>query len=178
MLLDAQVTEFDGGVLVNWDVREGLCTRRHRRHVHPPGRRIAPVGRRGRRLGCAEPVRATRRATRGARGAERSHRRPSTEALHDGFFRQAQQQPDAPAVFASSGDLSYAQLRDQASAVAAALRAAGLRVGDTVAVLGPKTGEQVAAVLGFWPPAGSICRSASTSPATARSASWRPVRST
>lgn len=74
---------------------------------------------------------------------------PSTEALHDGFFRQAQQQPDAPAVFASSGDLSYAQLRDQASAVAAALRAAGLRVGDTVAVLGPKTGEQVAAVLGI-----------------------------
>ncbi|CKR64106.1 Uncharacterised protein [Mycobacterium tuberculosis] len=56
--------------------RGGLCTRRHRRHVHPPGRRIAPVGRRGRRLGCAEPVRATRRATRGARGAERSHRRP------------------------------------------------------------------------------------------------------
>ena len=24
MLLDAQVTEFDGGVLVNWDVREGV----------------------------------------------------------------------------------------------------------------------------------------------------------
>lgn len=49
---------------------------------------------------------------------------PSGEALHDGFFRQAEQRPDAPAVFASSGDLSYAQLRDQALAVAAALRAA------------------------------------------------------
>jgi mycobactin phenyloxazoline synthetase len=69
--------------------------------------------------------------------------------LHDGFFRRAQQQPDAPAVFASSGDLTYAQLRDQALTLAAALRARGIGPGDTVAVVGPKTAEQVPALLGI-----------------------------
>jgi mycobactin phenyloxazoline synthetase len=74
---------------------------------------------------------------------------PSGEALHDGFFRQAERQPDAPAVFATSGDLSYAQLRDQVLAVAEAVRAAGVGAGETVAVVGPKTAEQVPAVLGI-----------------------------
>ncbi|AHM08127.1 Phenyloxazoline synthase mbtB [Mycobacterium tuberculosis variant bovis BCG str. ATCC 35743] len=156
--------------------RGGLCTRRHRRHVHPPGRRIAPVGRRGRRLGCAEPVRATRRATRGARGAERSHRRPQhrgaarrvfppgpTAARRAGGvrqFRRLELRPTArPGIgggrgAACCGPTSRRHRRGAGSengpsAVAAALRAAGLRVGDTVAVLGPKTGEQVAAVLGI-----------------------------
>lgn len=150
VLLDAQVTEFDGGVLVNWDVREG---------VFAPGvidamfthqvdelLRLA-AGDDAWDAPSPSALPAAQRAVRAALNGRTAA--PSTEALHDGFFRQAQQQPDAPAVFASSGDLSYAQLRDQASAVAAALRAAGLRVGDTVAVLGPKTGEQVVAVLGI-----------------------------
>ncbi len=56
--------------------------------------------------------------------------------------------------------------------MAAALRAAGIGAGDTVAVMGPKTAEQVPAAAGD--PGRrcvSICRSASTSPATVRSAS-------
>src|SRR6202000_394969 len=52
-------------------------------------------------------------------------------------------------VFSSSGDLTYAQLRDQALSLAAALRANGIRGGDTVAVMGPKTAEQVPALLGI-----------------------------
>ncbi|ORA83310.1 non-ribosomal peptide synthetase [Mycobacterium malmoense] len=150
VLLDAQVTEFDGGVLVNWDVRDG---------VFAPGvidamfgyhidelLRLAAADDAWDRPGPSalpEAQRAVRDSVNG-RAAE-----PSGEALHDGFFRHAERQPDAPAVFASSGDLSYAQLRDQVSAVAAALRAAGIGVGDTVAVMGPKTAEQVPAVLGI-----------------------------
>ncbi|OBB94248.1 non-ribosomal peptide synthetase [Mycobacterium sp. 852002-40037_SCH5390672] len=148
VLLDAQVTEFDGGVLVNWDVREGLF---------PPGvidamfayhidelLRLASTDDAWDALGPSalpEAQRAVREAAN-TRTAE-----PSGEALHDGFFRQAEQQPDAPAVFASSGDLSYAQLRDQALAVAAALRVAGVAAGDTIAVMGPKTAEQIPALL-------------------------------
>lgn len=150
VLLDAQVTEFDGGVLVNWDVREGIfpsgvIDAMFAHHVgellrlasgdgawDAPGPSALP-----------EAQRAVREAANG-RTAE-----PSGEALHDGFFRQAEQRPDAPAVFASSGDLSYAQLRDQALAVAAALRAAGVAPGDTIAVVGPKTAEQVSALLGI-----------------------------
>jgi mycobactin phenyloxazoline synthetase len=147
--LDAQVTEFDGGVLVNWDVRED---------VFPPGvvdamfdHHIDEVL----RLASADDwdapdppaLPAAQRQVRDA--ANNRFATPSGEALHDGFFRRAQQQPDAPAVFSSSGDLTYAQLRGQALTLAAALRANGIRAGDTVAVVGPKTAEQVAALLGI-----------------------------
>ncbi|ORW51320.1 non-ribosomal peptide synthetase [Mycobacterium paraense] len=150
VLLDAQVTEFDGGVLVNWDVRDGVFApgvvdAMFAHHIDEllrlaaaddawdaPGTPALP-----------EAQRAVREAANG-RTAE-----PSGEALHDRFFRRAERQPGAPAVFSSSGDLTYAQLRDQALAVAAALRAAGIRAGDTVAVMGPKTAEQVPALLGI-----------------------------
>ncbi|MCV7380695.1 non-ribosomal peptide synthetase [Mycobacterium alsense] len=150
VLLDAQVTEFDGGVLVNWDVRDGVFApgvvdAMFAHHIDEllrlasaddawdaPGPPALP-----------DAQRAVRDAVNGGTAA------PSGEALHDGFFRRAEQQPDAPAVFASSGDLTYRQLRDQALAVAAALRAAGIGAGDTVAVLGPKTAEQVPALLGI-----------------------------
>lgn len=150
VLLDAQVTEFDGGVLVNWDVRDG---------VFGPGVIDAMFGYHIDellRLASADDawdvagppaLPAAQRAVRDA--VNSSAAEPSGEALHDGFFRQAAQQPDAPAVFASSGDLSYSQLRDQAMAVAAALRAAGVGTGDTVAVMGPKSAEQVPALLGI-----------------------------
>ncbi|OBG36094.1 non-ribosomal peptide synthetase [Mycobacterium alsense] len=150
VLLDAQVTEFDGGVLVNWDVRDGVFApgvvdAMFDHHIDEllrlasaddawdaPGQPALP-----------DAQRAVRDAVNGRTAVE------SGEALHDGFFRRAEQQPDSPAVFASSGDLTYRQLRDQALAVAAALRAAGIGAGDTVAVMGPKTAEQVPALLGI-----------------------------
>ncbi|BBX62368.1 phenyloxazoline synthase MbtB [Mycobacterium saskatchewanense] len=150
VLLDAQVTEFGGGVLVNWDVRDG---------VFPPGVIDAMFAAHVDelvRLASADDawdapdiscLPAGQRAVRDAdndRAAE-----PSGDALHDGFFRRAAARPDAPAVFASSGDLTYARLRDQALAVAAALGAAGVGAGDTVAVMGPKTAEQLPALLGI-----------------------------
>ncbi|OBA64257.1 non-ribosomal peptide synthetase [Mycobacterium sp. 1100029.7] len=150
VLLDAQVTEFNGGVLVNWDVRDG---------VFAPGvvdamfahqidelTRLASgddAWERPERSALSAEQRAVRDAVN-SRTAE-----PSGEALHDGFFRQAERQPEAPAVFSSAGDLTYAQLRDRALTVLAALRAAGVEPGDTVAVVGPKTAEQVPAVLGI-----------------------------
>jgi mycobactin phenyloxazoline synthetase len=147
--LDAQVTEFDGGVLVNWDVRED---------VFPPGVIDAMFGHHIDELlrlasandwDAPDPL-ALPAAQRTVRdGANSRSAAASGEALHDGFFRRAQQQPDAPAVFSSSGDLTYAQLRGQALTLAAALRANGIRAGDTVAVVGPKTAEQVPALLGI-----------------------------
>jgi mycobactin phenyloxazoline synthetase len=150
VLLDAQVTEFDGGVLVNWDVRDGVFApgvvdAMFDHHIDEllrlasaddawdaPGPPALP-----------DAQRAVREEANGRTAA------PSGEALHDGFFRRAEQQPHAPAVFAASGDLTYRQLRDQALTVAAALRAAGIGAGDTVAVTGPKTAEQVPALLGI-----------------------------
>ncbi|WP_077088715.1 non-ribosomal peptide synthetase [Mycobacterium rhizamassiliense] len=150
VLLDAQVTEFDGGVLVNWDVRDG---------VFAPGVVDAMFAHQIDELlrlasgddvwDAPDPsaVPAAQRAVRAVVNGRTAE--PSGEALHDGFFRQAERQPDAPAVFATSGDLSYAQLRDQVLAVAEAVRAAGVGAGEAVAVVGPKTAEQVPAVLGI-----------------------------
>lgn len=150
VLLDAQVTEFDGGVLVNWDVRDG---------VFAPGvidamfayqidelLRLAS-GDEPWELAGPSALPAEQRAVRDAVNSRTAE--PSGEALHDGFFRQAELRPDAPAVFSRSGDLTYAQLRDRVLAVLAALRAAGVETGDTVAVVGPKTAEQLPAVLGI-----------------------------
>jgi mycobactin phenyloxazoline synthetase len=148
--LDAQVTEFDDGVMVNWDVRED---------VFPPGvidamfahhvaelRRLATTA-----DAWTQPdppaLPAEQRALRDQLNGRRAA--PSAEMLHDGFFRRARQQPDAVAVLASSGDLTYGQLRQQALTIAAALRDNGIGLGDTVAIMGPKTAEQVPAVLGI-----------------------------
>ncbi len=148
--LDAQVTEFDGGILVNWDVREdvfppGVIDAMFAHHVDEL-RRLATVDD---AWTTPDPpaLPASQRAVRDSINGVRAE--PSGESLHDGFFRHADRQPDAPAVFADTGDLSYGQLRDQALTVAAALRANGIGAGDTVAVMGPKTAAQVPALLGI-----------------------------
>ncbi|MDD4865979.1 MAG: amino acid adenylation domain-containing protein [Mycobacterium sp.] len=150
VLLDAQVTEFDRGVLLNWDVREdyfapGVIDAMFAHHIDEL---LGLAGcEHAWELPGPSPLPAAQRAARDAANGRTAE--PSGETLHDGFFRRAALSPDAPAVFAGSGDLSYAQLRDQALAVTAALRAAGIGAGDTVAVAGPKTAEQVPALLGI-----------------------------
>jgi len=150
VLLDAQVTEFGGGVLVNWDVRDGVFAAgvidaMFGYHIDELLRLAAGEDNWDMRGPAALPdtQRAVRDSVNGRTAAL------SGDVLQDGFFRQADRQPQAPAIFASSGDLSYAQLRDQALAVAAALHTAGFGAGDTVAVMGPKTAEQVPALLGI-----------------------------
>lgn len=147
--LDAQVTEFGGGVLVNWDVRDdlfeaGVVDAMFAHHVEEL-RRLADDPD-GWDVPTSAGLPAAQQAVRAA--VNTSGAAPSGEALHDGFFRKAEVQPDAPALYASSGELSYAQLRRQALAVAAALRETGVEPGDAVAVMGPKNAEQVPALLG------------------------------
>ncbi|WP_445170862.1 non-ribosomal peptide synthetase [Mycolicibacterium sp. Dal123E01] len=149
VLLDAQVTEFNGGILLNWDVREdafcpGVIDAMFARHIDEM-----------QRLAHDDDAWDAPRAAllpaqqRDMRAATTTSTTPSGRMLHDGFFDTAARQPDAPAVVASTGDLTYGELRSQVLAVAAALRAAGLPDGGTVAVLGPKTAEQVPALLGI-----------------------------
>nr|WP_170310486.1 non-ribosomal peptide synthetase [Mycolicibacterium sarraceniae] len=149
VLLDAQVTEFDGGILLNWDVREdafcsGVIDAMFARHIDEV-RRLAHDDDAWDRP--RPPLLPS--AQRDVRDAAVTTTTPSGRMLHDGFFATAAQQPDSPAVFSDLVDLTYEELRQHALAVAAALRAAGLPDGGTVAVLGPKTAEQVPALLGI-----------------------------
>lgn len=157
VLLDAQVTEVRGGLLVNWDVREsafphGLIDAMFAAFTDAVGRLAdgdagwaaeAAV-----RLPSAQArVRAAVNATDGP---------VSGRCLHRGFFEHAAANPDAPAVVwglpgaeaGTEGAWSYGELAGRALAVAGALRAAGVRQGDAVAVQLPKGPDQILAVLG------------------------------
>ncbi|MDT5358167.1 MAG: mycobactin phenyloxazoline synthetase, partial [Mycobacterium sp.] len=147
VLLDAQVTEFDGGVLVNWDVRNdafapGVIDAMFAHHVDEL-LRLAGSDECWDQQGPSTLPASQRAVRHRANGRSAAL---SGEALHDGFFRCAEARPDAPAVYSSSADLSYRQLRDQVFVLAAALRDSGVAAGDTVAVMGPKCAEQIPAL--------------------------------
>ncbi|WP_370069539.1 amino acid adenylation domain-containing protein [Mycobacterium sp. MAA66] len=148
VLLDAQVTEFNGGVLVNWDVREdafpdGVIDAMFARHIAELQRLAiddaawdAPT---------PEPLGPAQRAVRDGVNARTAA--PSGAALHSGFFASAQARPQATAMISDAHRWSYVELAEQVSAVAGALKNAGVQPGDTVAVLGPKGAEQIIALL-------------------------------
>ncbi len=149
VLLDAQVTELHGGLLVNWDVRRdafcdgvvdamfaAFCDLLERLGASDEGWR-EPVG-------AVLPdsqleVRAHANATDGPAPAR---------ALHDVFFERADREPQLAALVWDGGELSYGELADRALRVAAALGERGVEAGDPVGVRLPKGPEQVVAVLG------------------------------
>jgi mycobactin phenyloxazoline synthetase len=153
VLLDAQVTELRGGLLLNWDVRES---------AFPPGLIDAMF---------VTFTEAVERLAGGDAGwdAEAAVRLPTDQAevraavnatdgpasgrcLHQGFFEHAAATPDAPAVVwgvhDGVGAWTYRELAEHVLAVAGALRANGVRTGGAVGVQLPKGRDQVLAVLG------------------------------
>ncbi|WP_460356042.1 non-ribosomal peptide synthetase [Mycobacterium sp. ZZG] len=148
VLLDAQATPVAEGLMINWDTREdafrpGVADAMFAHHVAELARLAADES-----AWEAVDVAAVTAEQQAARDRVNAVSvAPSGEVLHDGFFRRAQTHPDAPAVCSRAGDLTYGQLCEQVLAVAAALHVAGIRHGDTVAVMGPKNHEQVIALL-------------------------------
>ncbi|MGW6034894.1 amino acid adenylation domain-containing protein [Gordonia terrae] len=61
--------------------------------------------------------------------------------------RQADTRPDAPAVVAGDATLTYRELRDRAEAVAIRLRENGVRPGDRVALILPRSADTVVAIV-------------------------------
>ncbi|PSR63825.1 non-ribosomal peptide synthetase [Nocardia sp. MDA0666] len=147
--LDAQVAELGGGLLVNWDVR---------RDAMPEGV-VAAMFAEFRRLllALAEPgadwtaplsieLPAQQRAVR--ERVNDTFTDWQARTLHGDFFDRARRKPEAEALRWRGGACDYGDLADQALAVAAALTDAGVRPGDTVAVVIPKGHRQIPAVLG------------------------------
>ncbi|MFH5232256.1 amino acid adenylation domain-containing protein [Antrihabitans spumae] len=150
VLLDAQVTEVRGGLLLNWDVRES---------AFPAGVVDSMF---------AQYTTAIDRLANGAAGwtAQATPSLPLDQfavrrrvndtaapvtgrALHEGFFANAAANPDAPALlWGETGGKTYGALAAEALAIAGALQADGVGVGDAVAVQVPKGPGQIVAVLG------------------------------
>lgn len=89
--------------------------------------------------------------------------------LLDDFFRQAQRQPDAPALSCGVQHCTYAELANRALRVAAGLLAAGMRQGDAVEVCLPRGLEQVVAVFGVLAAGGCYVPIDTAQPAARRS---------
>ncbi|MBI5339150.1 MAG: amino acid adenylation domain-containing protein [Mycolicibacterium rufum] len=147
VLLDAQATPVADGLMINWDVREdafrpGVADAMFAHHLAELERLAADDG-----AWDAVDVSAVPPDQQARRDAVTTASAAPREALHDGFLRQAEVQPEATAVLDGDGALTYAQVREQVLAVAAALHVAGVRPGDTVAVTGPKNAEQIVALL-------------------------------
>ncbi|MGV9390810.1 amino acid adenylation domain-containing protein [Streptomyces olivaceus] len=149
--LDAQVTELDGGLLLNWDVRDGVFEAgvpdaafdAYRRLITrlrtDPDAWDRPVD------GLLAPGVLARRAVAALPPAPVPHR-----ALHTRFFELAETEPDRTAVVRTTGaPLTYGQLADTARRIAALLGDHGVGEGDTVAVTLPKGDGQIGAVLGI-----------------------------
>ncbi|HLX08766.1 MAG TPA: amino acid adenylation domain-containing protein, partial [Thermoanaerobaculia bacterium] len=147
--LDHQVYEDRGALSFNWDVVEELF---------PPGlmdemfaaysgflQRLAEQ-----ESAWEEAPRLTPAAHRALYAQVNATAAPVPEGLlQTPFLRQAQAQPQRPAVIAAEGMVSYGELRRRAASLAHELRRLGAAPNRPVAVVMEKGWEQVVAVLGI-----------------------------
>ncbi|MBF6348234.1 amino acid adenylation domain-containing protein [Nocardia flavorosea] len=149
VLLDAQITEVAGGLLLNWDVRASDLELRTARAMFAYYVRLLDLLIAGQWDGPApdpvpDEVLAQRRAT------ERPL--PETDAfdgtLHGHFLAAADRRADAPAIVTDTRTWTHIEVAGEARRIAGALHAAGVRSGDTVIVDLPKSGDQIIAAIG------------------------------
>ncbi|MFV2214802.1 amino acid adenylation domain-containing protein [Actinomadura sp. LOL_016] len=146
--LDVQVSEFDQGILVNWDAREGVFATGVLDALFEAYRAMVAwleEGEWGRPVADLLPDAQRRvRAAINATAAEF----PDV-ALHEEFFRQAAESPDRVALrWDEDRTLHYGELADRALRVAGALASRGVEPGEPVVVSLPRGPDQVVAVLG------------------------------
>ena len=149
VVLDAQIVELKGGLLLNWDVRE---------HAFPAGLMDAMFTRHRQIIETlvGDDSDWTSALPDGLPADQAEVRRlvddtdlPASGALlHTGFFANSVACPHAPAVVWDGDTLTYGHLRDRALRVAACLAEKGVRRGDSVAIHLPKGPDQIVAALG------------------------------
>ncbi|OBK70349.1 non-ribosomal peptide synthetase [Mycobacterium sp. 1274761.0] len=148
VLIDAQATPLADGLMINWDVRiesfpPGVPEAMFAYHIDELTRLATDDASWDASDPCAVPE-----SSRAVREALNSRHAPArANALADGFFAKAFTNPDAPAVISTDEVLTYAQLHKKVLSVAAALQSRGVMHGEVVAVMGPKSAEQITALL-------------------------------
>lgn len=148
--LDAQVTELNHGLLINWDAREshfpsGMLDLMFKSFTDLLTRLLQDE------VSWQQPVAAVipteQQLTR--QRANATDIPLPTALLHDAFFAQAQSHPEAPALlWQQDGYMSYGELACRARQLAARLTQEGIAAGSLVAIALPKGPEQVIAILG------------------------------
>ncbi|MFY1632181.1 amino acid adenylation domain-containing protein [Solwaraspora sp. WMMB335] len=147
--LDAQVTELDAGLLLNWDVRLDVLADGVARAAFTAYRELVEAlvdadAAWRRPVGALLPAgQASVREKVNATALDRPAR-----CLHDGFFRHAAVRPGHGALVDGDRTVSYERLADTATRVHTLLAAHGVGPGEPVGVTLPKGADQIAAVLG------------------------------
>ncbi|WP_213451839.1 non-ribosomal peptide synthetase [Rhizomonospora bruguierae] len=146
--LDVQVSEFDQGILINWDAREEVFATGVLDALFEAYRAVLAwlgEGQWGRPV--PELLPAAQRRVRAA--ANSTAREFADVALHEEFFRRAAEAPDRVALrWDEGGELGYGELADRALRVAGALAGRGVGPGEPVVVSLPRGPDQIVAVLG------------------------------
>jgi len=150
--LDAQIVEYDGGFLVNWDLRrdalpDGVADVMFQRFCDTLDELSARPDSWDEHVGASVPVPQQQVRARvndtGTAGPART--------LHGNFFAIAAAELDRIALLGGDPDAlettTYGRLAERALQVAGGLIAAGVQPGDTVGLLLPKGPDQVVAVL-------------------------------
>lgn len=149
--LDHQVTEHEGGLLLNWDAvealfPEGCLDAMFEAYVAAVQWLLAPGSRWDTRLPATLPEdqAAVRRSANDTAG-ETSH-----ALLHHGFLeQQGKCSSNLALLWADSGQMTYGELHDRARALAVRLQSSGVAAGEPVAISMPRGPQQVVAVLGI-----------------------------
>lgn len=150
VFLDAQVTELDGGLLLNWDAREHAFTPSVLDDMFSAYRslleRLSADGTAWTEA-VATQAPAAHLEARSNLATARDH---SGRRLHDGFFTYAKRYPQATALaWGDAESMSYGALRKKALEVGGFLRANGVGPADIVTIQLPKGPEQIVAILGI-----------------------------
>ncbi|WP_280507043.1 non-ribosomal peptide synthetase [Nocardia flavorosea] len=146
--LDCQVTPYDDGLMIAWDVRRDVLTGDTAAEAFTAFVELIirladmpaawteqyPVALSSGQQRCRDNYNDTAAGT-------------APRMLHQPIVERAETDPAAPAVIHRDTVLGFGELRRRVAATAAALREAGVRPGDRVVVLMEKGPEQVVAVL-------------------------------
>ncbi|MGW1373620.1 amino acid adenylation domain-containing protein [Streptomyces sp. NPDC002446] len=169
--IDCQIMEDGGGLLVHWDVREGLF---------PDGvvedmfgafcELVRHLAEGGAGWEATDPVELPRAQRERLARVNATQAPRSLEPLHAEVVAQARRTPDRTAVITPERRLDYAELLGRAGAVAAALTDAGVTRGERVGIVMDKGWEQVVAVLGVLLAGGAYLPVDTTQPALRRDA--------
>ncbi|MGK8506999.1 amino acid adenylation domain-containing protein [Nocardia asiatica] len=139
--LDAQVTEFDGGILLNWDARVSLF---------PAGMLDAMFDAYVRfvELLLDDAAAWDRAAPWPVAGHHEVPAAAAVTPLHQRFFALAAADPDRTALLAGDTVITYGELAERARRTARFLVERGVGRGDSVGITLPKGVEQIVATLG------------------------------
>lgn len=154
VLLDAQVTEVAGGLLLNWDIRAsdlepGAARSMFAHYIRLLDLLIAGDWERPAPAAVTDEVCAQRLSTELPLPQSPVFEAPqATGTLHGSFFAAAADRAADPAVITDGRTWSHGELADASRRVAGTLTAAGVTPGATVVINLPKGAHAIIAALG------------------------------